>query len=109
MPNSKPVRIGNAAHEQFQLDVYGELMDAFEQSRKGGLAATEDGWELQRALAEHVAKVWDKPDQGLWETRGPPRHFVYSKVMAWVVFDRAVKAVRDSWSQGAGGRMGEGV
>ena len=92
--DSKPVRIGNAAHEQFQLDVYGELMDAFEQSRKGGLAATEDGWELQRALAEHVTKVWHKPDQGLWETRGPPRHFVYSKVMAWVVFDRAVKAVR---------------
>ena len=92
--DSKPVRIGNAAHEQFQLDVYGELMDAFEQSRKGGLAATEEGWELQRALADHVAKVWDTPDQGLWETRGPPRHFVYSKVMAWVVFDRAVKAVR---------------
>ena len=92
--DSKPVRIGNAAHEQFQLDVYGELMDAFEQSRKGGLAATEEGWELQRALVDHVAKVWDKPDQGLWETRGPPRHFVYSKVMAWVVFDRAVKAVR---------------
>ena len=65
--NSKPVRIGNAAHEQFQLDVYGELMDAFEQSRKGGLAATEEGWELQRALVEHVAKVWDKPDQGIWE------------------------------------------
>lgn len=92
--DSKPVRVGNAAHEQFQLDVYGELMDAFEQSRKGGLAATEEGWELQRALADHVAKVWDTPDQGLWETRGPPRHFVYSKVMAWVVFDRAVKAVR---------------
>ncbi len=92
--DSKPVRIGNAAHQQFQLDVYGELMDAFEQSRKGGLSATAEGWELQRALANHVAKVWDTPDQGLWETRGPPRHFVYSKVMAWVVFDRAVKAIR---------------
>ncbi len=66
--NSKPVRIGNAAHEQFQLDVYGELMDAFEQSRKGGLAATEEGWELQRALVDHVAMVWDKPDQGIWES-----------------------------------------
>ena len=104
---SRPVRIGNAAHQQFQLDVYGELMDAFEQARKGGLAPTEDGWALQRALADHVTELWDKPDQGLWETRGPPRHFVYSKVMAWVVFDRAVKAVRthqlegpaDEWEQ----------
>jgi GH15 family glucan-1,4-alpha-glucosidase len=91
--DSKPVRVGNAAHEQFQLDVYGELMDAFEQSRKGGLAATEEGWELQRALVEHVATVWDQPDRGIWEVRGPPQHFVYSKVMAWVAFDRAVKAV----------------
>lgn len=91
--DSKPVRIGNAAHEQFQLDVYGELMDAFEQSRKGGLAATEEGWSLQRALVDHVGKVWERPDNGIWETRGPPRHFVYSKVMAWVAFDRAVKGV----------------
>jgi GH15 family glucan-1,4-alpha-glucosidase len=91
---SRPVRIGNAAHRQFQLDVYGEVMDAFEQSRKGGLAATDAGWNLQRALVEHVAKVWDKPDNGIWEVRGPQQHFVYSKVMAWVVFDRAVKAVR---------------
>ncbi len=91
--DSKPVRIGNAAHEQFQLDVYGELMDAFDQSRKGGLAATEDGWEFQRTLVAHVAKIWNKPDSGIWETRGPPRHFVYSKAMAWVVFDRAIKGV----------------
>ncbi len=91
--DSKPVRIGNAAHEQFQLDVYGEVMDAFEQSRKGGLAATDEGWELQRALVGHVAEVWDKPDRGLWEVRGPPQHFVYSKVMAWVAFDRAVRGV----------------
>ena len=90
---SKPVRVGNAAHEQFQLDVYGELMDAFEQSRKGGLAATEDGWELQRALIDHVGAVWQEPDNGIWETRGPLRHFVHSKVMAWVAFDRAIKAV----------------
>jgi len=91
--DSRPVRIGNAAHEQFQLDVYGELMDSFEQARKGGLAATEAGWEMQRTLVTHVAKIWKKPDSGIWETRGPTRHFVYSKVMAWVVFDRAVKAV----------------
>ncbi|SJZ44380.1 Glucoamylase (glucan-1,4-alpha-glucosidase), GH15 family [Enhydrobacter aerosaccus] len=91
--NSQPVRIGNAAHQQFQLDVYGELMDAFEQSRKGGLAATEEGWELQRSLISHVAKVWRHPDNGIWETRGPQRHFVHSKVMAWVAFDRAIKGV----------------
>ncbi len=91
--DSKPVRVGNAAHEQFQLDVYGEVMDAFEQSRKGGLSATEPGWEMQRALVEHVARVWDQPDNGIWETRGPKQHFVYSKVMAWVCFDRAIKAV----------------
>lgn len=91
--DSKPVRVGNAAHGQFQLDVYGEVMDAFEQSRKGGLSATEPGWEMQRALVEHVARVWDEPDNGIWETRGPKQHFVYSKVMAWVCFDRAIKAV----------------
>ena len=91
--DSKPVRIGNAAHEQFQLDVYGELMDAFEQSRKGGLASTDDGWEMQRVLIDHIGQVWDKPDSGIWETRGPPQHFVYSKAMAWVAYDRAIKAV----------------
>jgi GH15 family glucan-1,4-alpha-glucosidase len=98
--DSRPVRIGNAAHEQFQLDVYGEVMDAFEQSRKGGLAATEEGWEMQRALVEHVAEVWDQPDRGLWEVRGPPQHFVYSKVMAWVAFDRAVKGVETHGLEG---------
>jgi GH15 family glucan-1,4-alpha-glucosidase len=91
--DSRPVRAGNAAHQQFQLDVYGEVMDAFDQSRKGGLAATEEGWELQRALVEHVCEVWKEPDNGIWETRGPLQHFVYSKAMAWVCFDRAVKAI----------------
>ena len=91
--NSRPVRVGNAAHDQFQLDVYGEVMDAFDQSRKGGLAATEAGWELQRALVDHVARVWQVPDNGIWETRGPKQQFVYSKVMAWVCFDRAIRAV----------------
>jgi GH15 family glucan-1,4-alpha-glucosidase len=89
---SRPVRVGNAAHEQFQLDVYGEVMDAFEQARKGGLAPTEEGWGLQRALVDHVVEIWQRPDRGIWETRGPPLHFVYSKVMAWVAFDRAIKA-----------------
>jgi GH15 family glucan-1,4-alpha-glucosidase len=98
--DSRPVRVGNAAHEQFQLDVYGELMDAFEQSRKGGLAATADGWELQRALVEHVGKIWQQPDSGIWEVRGPPRHFVYSKVMAWVSYDRAIKGVENHGLKG---------
>jgi GH15 family glucan-1,4-alpha-glucosidase len=91
--DSKPVRIGNAAHEQFQLDVYGELMDSFEQARKGGLASTDGGWEMQRTLLAHVADIWDKPDSGIWESRGPLRHYVYSKAMAWVCFDRGIKAV----------------
>ncbi len=91
--DSRPVRIGNAAHRQFQLDVYGELMDTFEQARKGGLASNESGWELQVALVEHVGRTWRDPDYGIWETRGPRRHFTYSKVMAWVAFDRAIKAI----------------
>jgi GH15 family glucan-1,4-alpha-glucosidase len=91
--DSAPVRIGNAAHEQFQLDVYGELMDSLEQGRKGGLPASDAAWEVQRTLLTHVAEIWDKPDSGIWESRGPTRHYVYSKVMAWVCFDRGIKAV----------------
>jgi GH15 family glucan-1,4-alpha-glucosidase len=91
--DSKPVRIGNAAHSQFQLDVYGELMDTFEQARRGGLATSDFGWQLQVKLVEHVRQIWSEPDWGIWETRGPPQHFTYSKVMAWVAFDRAIKAV----------------
>lgn len=90
---SKPVRVGNAAYQQFQLDVYGELMDTFEQARQGGLSPNESGWDLQQALTLHVARCWREPDYGIWETRGPRQHFTFSKVMAWVVFDRAIKAV----------------
>jgi GH15 family glucan-1,4-alpha-glucosidase len=97
---SKPVRIGNAAHEQFQLDVYGELMDSFEQARKGGIASTEGGWEMQLILLAHVAGIWDEPDSGIWESRGPTRHYVYSKAMAWVCFDRAIKAVENHGLKG---------
>jgi GH15 family glucan-1,4-alpha-glucosidase len=88
---SKPVRVGNAAAAQLQLDVYGEVMDALYQGFKGGLAHYDVAWDLQRALLAHLEKVWVRPDEGIWEVRGPPRHFTYSKVMAWVAFDRAVK------------------
>ena len=89
---SRPVRIGNAAHQQFQLDVYGELMDTFHQARCGGLTPDASLWELQRILVEHVAKVWNEPDEGIWEVRGPRRRFTYSRVMAWVAIDRAIKS-----------------
>lgn len=88
---SAPVRIGNGAHAQLQIDVYGELMDALHQARRGGLGPDEAGWALQRALLEHLETVWREPDQGMWEVRGPPQHFTYSKIMAWVAFDRAVR------------------
>lgn len=87
-----PVRIGNAAHSQFQLDVYGELMDAFHQARRGGLAGAEI-WPVQQAIMGYLAKVWREPDEGIWETRGGRRQFTFSKVMAWVAADRAVKSV----------------
>ena len=90
---SEPVRIGNAAAAQVQLDVYGELMDALYQGCKGGLAGHDVAWNVQRALLAHLAKAWIQPDEGLWEVRAPPRHFTYSKIMAWVAFDRAVKMV----------------
>jgi GH15 family glucan-1,4-alpha-glucosidase len=89
---SKPVRIGNAAHSQRQLDVFGEIMDANHQARHGGLATSESGWAVQRALLDYLARIWSEPDEGIWEFRGPPRHFTYSKVMAWVAFDRAIKS-----------------
>ena len=92
---STPVRIGNGAHAQLQLDVYGELMDALHQARRAGLAPDDAGWALQCALLEHLAMVWCQPDHGLWEVRGPPQHFTYSKVMAWVAFDRAVRDVEE--------------
>src|SRR5690606_30494846 len=88
---SRPVRIGNGAHEQLQLDVFGEVMDALHHARRGGLAGSEAGWALQRALLAHLEEVWDEPDEGIWESRGGPQHFTHSKVMAWTAFDRAIK------------------
>jgi GH15 family glucan-1,4-alpha-glucosidase len=92
---SAPVRMGNGASEQVQLDVYGEVMDALYQSRAHGLAAEEQAWSLQRALLRHLADAWCDPDNGIWEIRGEKRHFTHSKVMAWVAFDRAVRSVEE--------------
>src|SRR5579884_292193 len=88
---SSPVRIGNAAHEQFQLDVYGEVMDVLHQARVHGLDPDDHAWSLQRTLLDFLEGAWDRPDEGIWEVRGPRRHFVHSKVLAWVAFDRAVQ------------------
>ena len=90
---SGPVRVGNAAVRQFQLDVYGELMDSMHMARRSGIETDGDGWRLQRAVMDFLESGWREPDEGIWEVRGPRRHFTHSKVMAWVAFDRAVKAV----------------
>jgi GH15 family glucan-1,4-alpha-glucosidase len=92
---SRPVRVGNAAHGQRQLDVYGEVFDALYQARRGGLDGTEASWALQKAMLAHLEETWRKPDSGLWEMRGRPRHFTHSKVMAWLAFDRAIASVED--------------
>src|SRR5262245_43698333 len=91
--NSIPVRIGNAAVNQFQLDVYGELVDALHLGRRRGIAADKAAWAFERAVLSFLTRAWREPDEGIWEVRGPRRHFVHSKAMAWVAFDRAVKAV----------------
>ena len=104
---SRPVRIGNAAHEQLQLDVYGEVTDALYQAHAGGLDEFATQWAFQRNVIEHLETIWAEPDQGLWETRTEPRPFTYSKVMAWVALDRGIRAVEtfdvegpiDRWRQ----------
>ncbi len=90
--NSLPVRLGNAAHAQLQLDVYGELIDAFHQARMTELKLDEGSWALECAVVAHLVEVWDQPDHGIWERRGEARHYVFSKVMTWVAFDRAIKS-----------------
>jgi GH15 family glucan-1,4-alpha-glucosidase len=90
---SKPVRIGNGASEQLQLDVYGEVIQALYEAREHGLAQDEDAWSLQKHMLGHLEETWREPDNGIWEIRGPKRHFTHSKVMAWVAFDRAVRTV----------------
>lgn len=91
---SRPVRFGNAAHAQLQLDVYGELMDTFHQARRANVELDEATWALERTLLEHLAEAWDRPDAGIWESRGLGEHYVFSKVMCWVAFDRGIKSAR---------------
>jgi GH15 family glucan-1,4-alpha-glucosidase len=90
--NSAPVRVGNAAHNQLQLDVFGEIMDVHHQARRVGLSTNESGWSAQLKFLEHLQEIWQGPDEGIWEVRGAPQHFTHSKVMAWVAFDRAIKS-----------------
>src|SRR5690606_2329925 len=91
--DSRPVRIGNAAAEQVQIDVYGEVMDTLARARRHGMPLERHAWTLQERLLEHLDQVWDRPDEGLWEIRGARRHFVHSKVMAWVAADRAAQTL----------------
>ncbi len=97
---SAPVRVGNAAATQLQLDIYGELMDALHVARSAGLDSDADAWTFQRTLINFLESNWDRADSGIWEMRGDPQHFTYSKVMAWVAMDRAVKAIEDDGLEG---------
>jgi GH15 family glucan-1,4-alpha-glucosidase len=89
--HARPVRIGNAASTQLQLDVFGELLDSFNIAKRAGIARSERLRSIEQAIVEHLAGVWHKPDQGMWESRGEPRHYVYSKVMCWVGIDRYLR------------------
>jgi GH15 family glucan-1,4-alpha-glucosidase len=101
---SRPVRVGNAAVGQFQLDVYGEVMDALHVARRALIAEDDLSWPLQQGLLEFLETGWRQPDEGIWEVRGPRRHFVHSKVMAWVAVDRAVRGLEESGLPGPLGR-----
>ncbi len=105
--DSRPVRIGNGAVCQRQTDVLGEVMAAMELGRRAGLEETHDSWALQRALVDELAEHWDEPDNGLWEIRGPQRHFTHSRIMVWVAFDRAISAVEDHGLEGSVDRWRE--
>ena len=92
---ARPVRIGNGAVKQLQLDVYGEVLDAFYVARRAGLATSDATWALEFSLLSHLEKIWREPDEGIWEVRGGRRHFTHSKVMTWVAFDRAVRSIEE--------------
>ena len=100
---AKPVRAGNAACSQLQLDTFGEVLDALHHARRYDLAPSRESWSLQKALVQHLEGLLDKPDRGIWEVRGPDQHFTYSKVMMWVAFDRAISAVEDFGLEGPAG------
>ena len=93
---SKPVRIGNAAAKQIQLDLYAEICSMLHYARQGQLPRNQPALELEQELLEYLEKTWREPDQGMWEVRGPRRQFTHSKVMAWVAFDRAIRSSRES-------------
>ena len=101
---SHPVRIGNAASDQFQLDVFGELMSALYLGRRMGLGERADSWPIGKRFIQHVERVWQQPDDGVWEVRGGRRHFTYSKVMAWVAIDRAIRIIEEFQMGGDDGR-----
>ncbi|MET1022258.1 MAG: glycoside hydrolase family 15 protein [Arthrobacter sp.] len=105
--DSAPVRIGNGAAGQLQLDVWGEVLDCLSLTRNSLLKSTDESWDVQLALMDHLETAWNEPDNGLWEMRGPRRHFTHSKVMAWVAADRMVKGVRDFGLAGPADRWEE--
>jgi GH15 family glucan-1,4-alpha-glucosidase len=98
--NSKPVRIGNAASKQLQLDIYGEVLDSLYLARKKGLGKSDVSWDLQKKMVEHLETIWPEPDDGIWEVRGGRKLFTFSKVMAWVAFDRAIRTVEEFGEEG---------
>jgi GH15 family glucan-1,4-alpha-glucosidase len=102
--NSKPVRIGNGAWVQHQTDVYGEVMDSMYLALKSGLDFDENAWRVQKSMMDFLEGDWQRPDHGIWEVRGEPRHFTHSKVMAWVAADRAVKSVEQFGLEGPADR-----
>jgi GH15 family glucan-1,4-alpha-glucosidase len=95
--NSRPVRVGNAAYHQFQLDIYGEIAATLFQCRKAGMEAIEGRKGVVQALLRFLETAWERPDEGIWEVRGPRRHFTHSKMMAWVALDRAVHSIENGW------------
>jgi GH15 family glucan-1,4-alpha-glucosidase len=97
---SQPVRVGNAAVSQLQLDVWGQVMDALWIARERGVEGSPAAWDLQQALVEHLETIWNQPDEEIWEVRGPRQHFTHSKVMAWVAFDRAARTVERQGRKG---------
>ncbi len=104
---SSPVRIGNGAFRQLQLDVFGEVMDALHLARERGLQDNARSWDVQRGMLAHLETIWQQPDKGLWEVRGPERFFTHSRVMVWVAFDRGVRAIEEHGLSGPVGRWKE--